>query len=86
MAEITPKVKQEIIRDKYRGALLGLATGDALGTTVEFRSPGTFNPVTDMIGGGPFSLKPLQNVARPISSSARGGLEPRFRVLFSAIF
>ena len=58
MAETTPKVKQEIIRDKYRGALLGLAAGDALGTTVEFRSPGTFNPVTDMIGGGPFSLKP----------------------------
>jgi len=58
MAEITPKVKQEIIRDKYRGALLGLAAGDALGTTVEFRSPGRFNPVTDMIGGGPFSLKP----------------------------
>ena len=29
-----------------------------LGTTVEFRSQGTFSPVTDMIGGGPFGLKP----------------------------
>ena len=28
-------------QDRYRGALLGLAAGDALGTTVEFRSRGT---------------------------------------------
>jgi hypothetical protein len=58
MAEISLNLEQDIIRDKYRGALLGLAAGDTLGTTVEFRSPGTFRPVTDMIGGGPFSLKP----------------------------
>jgi ADP-ribosyl-[dinitrogen reductase] hydrolase len=45
-------------RDKYRGALLGLAAGDALGTTLEFKSPGTFTPISDMIGGGPFHLKP----------------------------
>jgi ADP-ribosyl-[dinitrogen reductase] hydrolase len=44
--------------DRYRGCLLGLATGDALGTTLEFRSPGTFQPLTDMVGGGPFNLKP----------------------------
>lgn len=42
--------------DRARGALLGLAAGDAVGTTVEFCSPGTFEPVTDMVGGGPFSL------------------------------
>jgi ADP-ribosyl-[dinitrogen reductase] hydrolase len=42
--------------DRYRGALLGLAVGDAVGTTVEFRPPGTFPPVTDMVGGGPFGL------------------------------
>jgi ADP-ribosylglycohydrolase len=46
--------------DRYRGALLGLATGDALGTTLEFRPPGTFNPISDMVGGGPFNLKPGQ--------------------------
>jgi ADP-ribosylglycohydrolase len=57
MAEITLSVEQEIIRDKYRGALLGLATGDALGATLEFNAPGTFSPVTDMIGGGPHNLK-----------------------------
>ena len=33
-------------RDRFRGALLGLAVGDAVGTTVEFRPPGTFAPVT----------------------------------------
>jgi len=44
-------------QDRFRGALLGLAVGDALGTTLEFRAPGTFQPLTDMVGGGPFSLK-----------------------------
>ena len=42
--------------DRARGALVGLAAGDAVGTTVEFCPPGTFEPVTDMVGGGPFSL------------------------------
>jgi len=37
--------------------LLGLAAGDALGTTLEFKSPGHFEPVTDMVGGGPFHLE-----------------------------
>ena len=46
--------------DRYRGSLLGLACGDAVGTTVEFMPRGTFPPVTDMVGGGPFSLKPGQ--------------------------
>jgi ADP-ribosylglycohydrolase len=48
------------IRSRYRGALLGLAAGDALGTTLEFRSPGSFQPLGDMVGGGPFSLEPGQ--------------------------
>ena len=43
--------------DRARGCLLGLAVGDALGTTVEFCAPGSFAPVTDMVGGGPFSLE-----------------------------
>ncbi|HEY9909465.1 MAG TPA: ADP-ribosylglycohydrolase family protein [Thermosynechococcaceae cyanobacterium] len=45
---------------RFRGCLLGLAVGDAVGTTVEFRSRGTFSPVTDMVGGGPFRLAPGQ--------------------------
>jgi len=44
--------------DRYRGCLLGLAAGDALGTTLEFRMPGGFAPLTDIVGGGPFNLKP----------------------------
>ncbi len=46
--------------DRYQGCLLGLAVGDAVGTTVEFERPGTFEPVTDMVGGGPFKLEPGQ--------------------------
>jgi ADP-ribosylglycohydrolase len=45
---------------KHRAALLGLAVGDALGTTLEFEPPGTFSPIDDMIGGGPFALEPGQ--------------------------
>lgn len=44
--------------DRYRGSLLGLAAGDALGTTLEFKAPGNFTPLTDIVGGGPFDLKP----------------------------
>lgn len=44
--------------DRARGALLGLATGDALGARVEFKRPGSFEPVTDMLGGGVFELAP----------------------------
>lgn len=47
-------------RSRYLGALFGLACGDAVGTTVEFSPRGTFKPVTDMVGGGPFGLKPGQ--------------------------
>jgi ADP-ribosyl-[dinitrogen reductase] hydrolase len=48
------------ISGRYRGCLLGLAVGDALGTPLEFKPPGSFTPITDMIGGGPFNLKPGQ--------------------------
>ena len=43
---------------RYRGCLLGLACGDAVGTTVEFSPRGSFPRVTDMLGGGPFGLVP----------------------------
>jgi ADP-ribosyl-[dinitrogen reductase] hydrolase len=46
--------------ERFHGSLLGLACGDAVGTTVEFRPRGSFRPVTDMTGGGPFSLEPGQ--------------------------
>ena len=46
--------------NRARGALLGLAVGDAIGTTVEFKPRGSFKPLTDMVGGGPFKLLPGQ--------------------------
>ena len=46
--------------ERFHGCLLGLAVGDAVGTTVEFRPRGSFPPVTDMVGGGPFGLEPGQ--------------------------
>jgi ADP-ribosylglycohydrolase len=47
-------------KDRFLGALLGLATGDALGTALEFAPQGTFAAIDDMVGGGPFRLKPGQ--------------------------
>jgi ADP-ribosyl-[dinitrogen reductase] hydrolase len=47
-----------IERGRFRGALLGLAIGDAVGATVEFKPRGSFPPLTDMLGGGPFNLEP----------------------------
>lgn len=44
-------------KNRFRGCLVGLAAGDALGTTLEFCPPGTFKPIDDMIGSGPFQLK-----------------------------
>lgn len=46
--------------ERYRGSLLGLAAGDALGATLEFEIPGSFLPINDMIGGGPHDLEPGQ--------------------------
>lgn len=43
---------------RYRGAMLGLACGDAVGTTVEFLPRDRFRPLTDMVGHGKFKLKP----------------------------
>ena len=46
--------------ERYCGSLLGLAIGDALGSTVELKTPGSFTPITDMIGGSVYELKPGQ--------------------------
>ena len=45
---------------RARGALVGLAVGDALGTTNEFQPAGSFEPISDMVGGGVFRLEPGQ--------------------------
>lgn len=46
------------VLNRFTGCLLGLAVGDAVGTTLEFRQRGSFEPVGDMVGGGPFGLAP----------------------------
>ena len=46
------------LQDRFRGSLLGLACGDAVGTAVEFRPRGSFPRVQEMTGGGPFGLEP----------------------------
>ncbi|WP_428265720.1 ADP-ribosylglycohydrolase family protein [Haliangium sp.] len=53
--------------DRGRGVLLGLSTGDALGTTLEFTKPSATplpelvrGPHRDLIGRGPFTLCPGQ--------------------------
>jgi len=46
--------------NRAKGTFLGLASGDAVGTTVEFKLRGTFRPLIGMVGGGPFRLQPGQ--------------------------
>jgi ADP-ribosylglycohydrolase len=48
----------KVLRDKYLGALIGLACGDALGASSEMQKPGGFAPIGDLIGGGPWQLPP----------------------------
>ena len=45
------------LADRYRGSFLGLAIGDAFGTTLEFSDRKASESHIDMIGGGPFNLK-----------------------------
>lgn len=72
-----------IENDRARGLLLGLAVGDALGTTLEFSARDGGPPLTDMVGGGPFSLRPGQwtddtSMALALADSliTRGRLDP----------
>jgi ADP-ribosyl-[dinitrogen reductase] hydrolase len=44
------------LRDRFLGAVLGLAVGDAVAAATQYRRAGTFTPVGDMLGGGPFDL------------------------------
>jgi ADP-ribosyl-[dinitrogen reductase] hydrolase len=44
------------LRERYQGGLQGLAACDALAAATQWRRPGTFTPVGDLLGGGPFDL------------------------------
>lgn len=59
VAERVPDTAPAAVRDRAIGALVGLAVGDAVGTTLEFARRDDAAPrVTDMTGGGPFGLAP----------------------------
>lgn len=53
-----PDTSAEAVRDRARGCLLGLAAGDAVGTTLEFSVRDSEPRIVDMMGGGPFKLNP----------------------------
>ena len=44
------------LRERFQGALVGLAVGDALAAATQYRRGGSFAPVGDLLGGGPFDL------------------------------
>lgn len=60
IAETLPDTSDAAIKDRAKGALLGLAMGDAVGTTLEFSLRDQHPPLSDMIGVGPFKLMPGQ--------------------------
>ncbi len=60
VAEDMPDKSTNACRNRALGAMLGLAVGDALGTTLEFATRDSKPRVTDIVGGGPFGLKPGQ--------------------------
>jgi len=46
------------LQERFRGGLLGLAVGDALGAAAQGRPRGSFEPLSGMRGGGPHRLAP----------------------------
>ena len=81
---VAPGWTADGIRDRALGAFLGLAVGDAVGTTLEF-CPRDMKPrLKDMVGGGPFGLPPggwtddtSMALALADSLAARGTLDCR---------
>ena len=78
-APADPSRTTESIRNRALGAFLGLAVGDAVGTTLEF-SPRDSQPrLVDMVGGGPFELTP-DSVRFVVGRLVGGGVGPRARL------
>jgi ADP-ribosyl-[dinitrogen reductase] hydrolase len=46
----------EASKDRLTGAFVGLAIGDTVGTTLEFKTRDSYHHISDMVGGGPFGL------------------------------
>lgn len=60
LPEYQPDTAMDAVRQRAIGSLLGLAVGDALGTTLEFSVRDSRPRLTGMEGGGPFRLEPGQ--------------------------
>ena len=58
--EHQPAQNEQAIRERAIGSLLGLAVGDALGTTLEFAARDSRPRLIGIKGGGPFGLEPGQ--------------------------
>lgn len=52
------KDMEQMRRDRFRGAFIGLAVGDALGGPAEFMQRGSYPRLSEMVGGGAFELAP----------------------------
>ena len=57
---LSPQNSEIQLEDRFLGGMLELASGDAVGTTLEFSQPDSFVPIDNMRGGGPFKLEPGQ--------------------------
>jgi ADP-ribosyl-[dinitrogen reductase] hydrolase len=73
------------MKNRKRGALFGLAVGDALGAAVEFNSPGSFPEVTGYRSGGPHGLSPGEwtddtSLALALADSIATGWNPNDQV------
>lgn len=55
-AVLAPQAPAGRLRSRFIGALVGLAAGDALAAATQDREPGSFAPVSEPTGGGPFGL------------------------------
>lgn len=75
IGEPLPATERERRLDRACGALLGLAVGDAVGTTLEFRRRDSYEPLTD-IGALPIKAGRFPHIAVSIHECCRFCLEP----------
>jgi ADP-ribosyl-[dinitrogen reductase] hydrolase len=59
---VSPRPDPAVVRDRFRGTLLGLAAGEALGTPAEFLTAEQvvekYGVIAEMIGGGVYDIAP----------------------------
>ena len=53
---VAAEVAVRSLRERFLGAMVGLAVGDALAAATQLRRPGSFVNVGDLLGGGPYDL------------------------------